>query len=36
MTVPVEKVGEITSLLTLLGGKAVYGAGLFAAEEGKL
>ncbi len=36
MTVPVEKVGEITSLLTLLGGKAVYGAGEFAGEEGKL
>jgi predicted amidohydrolase YtcJ len=36
MTVPVEKVGEITSLLTLVGGKAVYGAGPFAAQEGKL
>jgi hypothetical protein len=36
MTVPVEKVGEITSLLTLVGGKAVYGAGAFAAMEGKL
>ena len=36
MTVPVDKVGEITSLLTLVGGKAVYGAGAFAAEEGKL
>jgi hypothetical protein len=36
MTVPVDKVGEITSLLTLVGGKAVYGAGVFAAEEGKL
>jgi hypothetical protein len=36
MTAPVEKVGEITSLLTLLGGKAVYGAGAFAGEEEKL
>ena len=36
MTVPVDKVGEITSLLTLLGGKAVYGAGEFAEREGKL
>ena len=36
MTVPVEKVGEITSLLTLLGGKAVYGAGPFKEQEGKL
>ena len=36
MTVPVDKVGEITSLLTLVGGKAVYGAGPFAGQEGKL
>jgi predicted amidohydrolase YtcJ len=36
LTVPVEKVGEITSLLTLVGGKAVYGAGALAAQEGKL
>jgi predicted amidohydrolase YtcJ len=36
MTVPVDKVGEITSLLTLVGGKAVYGAGPFAEQEGKL
>ena len=36
MTVPVDKVGEIASLLTLVGGKAVYGAGAFASEEGKL
>ena len=36
MTVPVDKVGEITSLLTLVGGKAVYGAGALAAQEGKL
>jgi predicted amidohydrolase YtcJ len=35
MTVPVDKIGEITSLLTLVGGKAVYGAGAFATEEGK-
>jgi predicted amidohydrolase YtcJ len=36
MTVPVEKVGELTSLLTMIGGKAVYGEGPFAALEGKL
>jgi predicted amidohydrolase YtcJ len=36
MTVPVEKVGDLVSVLTLVGGKAVYGAGLFAALEGKL
>ena len=36
MTVPVDKVGEITSLLTLVGGKAVYGAGPFVEREGKL
>src|SRR5262252_10561052 len=35
-TVPEEKIGEITSLLTLVGGKAVYGAGPFASDEGKL
>ena len=35
MTVPVEKVGELHSLLTLVGGKAVYGEGPFAAIEGK-
>jgi predicted amidohydrolase YtcJ len=35
MTVPVEKVGELHSLLTLVGGKAVYGEGPFAALEGK-
>ncbi|HEV7983281.1 MAG TPA: amidohydrolase [Xanthobacteraceae bacterium] len=36
MTVPVEKIGELTSLLTMIGGKAVYGEGPFAALEGKL
>jgi len=35
MTVPVEKVGELNSVLTLVGGKAVYGEGPFAALEGK-
>ncbi len=35
LTVPVEKVGELHSLLTLVGGKAVYGEGPFAALEGK-
>jgi predicted amidohydrolase YtcJ len=35
MTVPVETVGELHSLLTLVGGKAVYGEGPFAALEGK-
>jgi hypothetical protein len=34
--VPVAKVGELHSLLTLVGGKAVYGEGPFAAVEGKL
>jgi predicted amidohydrolase YtcJ len=36
MTVPVDKVGELQSLLTLVGGKAVYAADAFAALEGKL
>jgi predicted amidohydrolase YtcJ len=36
MTVPVERIGELTSLLTMIGGKAVYGEGPFAALEGKL
>jgi predicted amidohydrolase YtcJ len=36
MTVPVEKIGELQSLLTMVGGKAVYGAGAFAALEGKI
>jgi predicted amidohydrolase YtcJ len=36
LTVPVAKVGELHSLLTLVGGKAVYGEGPFATVEGKL
>jgi predicted amidohydrolase YtcJ len=36
MTVPVEKIGELVSLLTLVGGKAVYGEGPFASLEGRL
>jgi hypothetical protein len=36
MTVPVEKVGELNSVLTMVGGKAVYGEGPFAALEGRL
>ena len=36
MTVPVEQVGDLTSVLTMVGGKAVFGAGPFAALEGKL
>jgi predicted amidohydrolase YtcJ len=35
MTVPVEKVGELHSLLTFMGGKPVYGEGPFAAQEKK-
>jgi predicted amidohydrolase YtcJ len=35
MTVPVEKVGELHAVLTMVGGKAVYGEGPFAALEGK-
>jgi predicted amidohydrolase YtcJ len=35
MTMPVEKVGELHALLTLVGGKVVYGEGEFAALEGK-
>jgi predicted amidohydrolase YtcJ len=35
MTVPVAKVGELHAVLTLVGGKAVYGEGPFAALEGK-
>ena len=35
MTVPVAKVGELHAVLTLLGGKAVYGEGPFAGLEGK-
>jgi predicted amidohydrolase YtcJ len=33
LTVPVEEVGEIESLLTLLGGEVVYAAGELAALE---
>lgn len=33
MTVPVEKVGDLHSLLTLVGGRVVYGEGPFAALE---
>jgi predicted amidohydrolase YtcJ len=35
MTVPVDKVGELHSVLTMLGGKAVYSEGVFAALAGK-
>jgi predicted amidohydrolase YtcJ len=35
LTVPVEKVGELHSVLTLVGGKPVYGEGPFAALEVK-
>jgi len=35
MTVPVEQVGELHSVLTLVGGKAVYAEGPFAGLEGK-
>jgi predicted amidohydrolase YtcJ len=35
LTVPVEKVGDLHSVLTMVGGKAVYGEGPFAALEGK-
>jgi predicted amidohydrolase YtcJ len=36
MTIPVEKVGELHSLLTMVGGKAVYGEGSFVGLEEKL
>jgi predicted amidohydrolase YtcJ len=36
MTVPSDKIGDITSQLTMVGGKAVYGSDAFAALEGKL
>jgi len=36
MSVPVDQVGELHSVLTLVGGQAVYGDGPFAALEGKL
>src|SRR6516164_8398986 len=35
LTVPVEKVGDLHSVLTMVGGKAVYGEVPFAALEGK-
>jgi len=35
MTVPTEKVSELHAVLTMVGGKAVYGEGPFAALEGK-
>jgi predicted amidohydrolase YtcJ len=35
LTVPVEKVGDLYAVLTMVGGKAVYGEGPFAALEGK-
>jgi predicted amidohydrolase YtcJ len=36
MTIPVDKVGELHSLLTMVGGHAVYAEGPFSALEGKL
>jgi predicted amidohydrolase YtcJ len=36
MTVPVEEVGEIQSLLTMLGGKVVYAAGPYAQLEARM
>ncbi len=35
LTVPVEKVGDLHSVLTMVGGKVVYSEGPFAALEGK-
>jgi len=35
LTVPVEQVGDLHSVLTMVGGKAVYGEEPFAALEGK-
>jgi hypothetical protein len=35
LTVPVEKVGDLHSVLTMVGGKVVYGEGPFAALEEK-
>jgi predicted amidohydrolase YtcJ len=35
LTVPVDKIGSIVSLLTMVGGRIVYGDGLFAAYEEK-
>lgn len=36
MTMPVDQIGGLSSLLTVVGGKAVYGADAFAPLEGKL
>jgi predicted amidohydrolase YtcJ len=35
LTMAIEKVGELHSVLTLVGGKAVYGEGPFGALEGR-
>jgi predicted amidohydrolase YtcJ len=35
LTAPVEEISGIESLLTMVGGKAVYAAGPFAGLEGK-
>ena len=35
LTVAIEKIGELHSVLTLVGGKAVYGEGPFGASEGQ-
>jgi hypothetical protein len=35
MTVPVEKVGDLHSVLTMVGGHAVYAEGPFASLETK-
>jgi predicted amidohydrolase YtcJ len=35
LTVPVENVGDLHSVLTMVDGKVVYGEGPFAALEGK-
>jgi hypothetical protein len=36
MTVPVDRIGGIESLMTMVGGRVVYAAGSFAAlEKGK-
>jgi predicted amidohydrolase YtcJ len=36
LTLPVEEIGGIVSVLTMVGGRAVYAAGKFAALEEKL
>jgi predicted amidohydrolase YtcJ len=35
LSAPVEEVGDLHSVLTMVGGKAVYGEGPFAAPQGK-